>query len=98
MGGTAQPRPVLVLELGRQSADTTAADLAALANHYVSCGAHAIALQTCNDDGSTNLGDLFAVARAVKVPVLQSDWFLHPIQVSIAAVTKGMGQGSTRIA
>ena len=75
------PHPILVLELGRDTPATTSTELAALASHYVSCGAHAIALQTCNDDGTCNLGDLFAVVRAVRAPVLQSDWFLHPIQV-----------------
>ena len=82
MGNTVQPRPVLVLEIGRRSPTTTAAELAQQAQHYVECGAHALALQTCNDDGTSNLGDLFAVTRAVRVPVLQSDWILHPIQVS----------------
>ncbi|KAK9812253.1 hypothetical protein WJX73_007889 [Symbiochloris irregularis] len=81
MGNTAQPRPVLVLEMGRDSPTTTSAELTERAQHYVNCGAHALALQTCNEDGTTNLGDLFAVVRSVRVPVLQSDWFLHPIQV-----------------
>lgn len=85
MGNTAQPRPVLVLEMGRDSPTTTTAELTERAQHYVNCGAHALALQTCNEDGSTNLGDLFAVVRSVRVPVLQSDWFLHPIQVNDCA-------------
>lgn len=84
MGGkTMQPRPVLVLEIGRGSAGRSHSELADLARRYVEAGADALAVQTCNDDGSTSLGDLFAVVKAVQAPVLQSDWFLHPMQVRL---------------
>ena len=33
------------------------------------------------EETPAGLSDLFAVCRAVQVPVLQWDWFVHPLQV-----------------
>ena len=48
---------------------------------YVSWGVDAIAVPTDLEETPAGLSDLFAVCRAVKVPVLQWDWFVHPLQV-----------------
>ena len=55
--------------------------MAKLAADYVAWGVDAIAVATDLEETPAGLSDLFAVCRAVKVPVLQWDWFLHPLQV-----------------
>ena len=73
---------VLVAEVCRPSPSATSSDVAKLAADYVAWGVDAIAVATDLEDTPGGLQDLFAVCRAVKVPVLQWDWFLHPLQVS----------------
>lgn len=74
-------RAVLVAEVCRPSPSATSSDVAKLAADYVAWGVDAIAVATDLEETPGGLQDLFAVCRAVKVPVLQWDWFLHPIQV-----------------
>lgn len=88
-----QGRGVIVAEVSRPSPASTSAEVAALAAQYVEWGADAVAVCTDLEDTPAGLSDLFAVVRAVKVPVLQSDWFLHPLQVwlqDIAALCKSL--------
>lgn len=73
---------MLVAEVCRPSPSATSTDVAKLAADYVAWGIDAIAVATDLEDTPGGLQDLFAVCRAVKVPVLQWDWFLHPLQVS----------------
>ena len=75
-------KAVLVAEVCRPSPSSTSSDVAKLAADYVAWGVDAIAVATDLEDTPGGLQDLFAVCRAVKVPVLQWDWFLHPLQVS----------------
>ena len=75
-------KAVLVAEVCRPSPSATSSDVAKLAADYVAWGVDAIAVATDLEDTPGGLQDLFAVCRAVKVPVLQWDWFLHPLQVS----------------
>ena len=45
------------------------------------------------DYTSTGYADMVAACRATKVPVLQRDWFLHPLQVGMhtsCALTEGL--------
>ena len=79
-------KPVLVAEVCRPSPASSSQDVAKLAADYVAWGADAIAVATDLEDTPAGLSDLFAVCRAVKVPVLQWDWFLHPLQVSHASL------------
>lgn len=72
---------MLVAEVCRPSPSATSSDVAKLAADYVAWGVDAIAVATDLEDTPGGLQDLFAVCRAVKVPVLQWDWFLHPLQV-----------------
>lgn len=72
---------MLVAEVCRPSPSATSSDVAKLAADYVAWGVDAIAVATDLEETPGGLQDLFAVCRAVKVPVLQWDWFLHPIQV-----------------
>lgn len=69
-------------EVCRPSPSATPSDVARMAADYVAWGADAIAVPTDLEQTSGGLQDLFAVCRAVKVPVLQWDWFLHPLQAS----------------
>ena len=75
-------RAVLVAEVCRPSPSATSSDVAKMAADYVAWGADAIAVATDLEETPGGLQDLFAVCRAVKVPVLQWDWFLHPLQAS----------------
>lgn len=75
-------KPVLVAEVCRPSPSSTSQDVAKLAVDYVSWGVDAIAVPTDLEETPAGLSDLFAVCRAVKVPVLQWDWFVHPLQVA----------------
>lgn len=79
-----QGRVALVLELARPSPSAPPSRLAEVAERYVSCGAHALALCTDSEDTPEGLKDLFAVCRAVSAPVLRSDWIVHPLQVAEA--------------
>lgn len=47
---------------------------------YAGWGADALAVLTDLDYTSTGYADMVAACRATKVPVLQRDWFLHPLQ------------------
>lgn len=73
---------MLVAEVCRPSPSATSNDVAKLAADYVAWGVDAIAVATDLEETPGGLQDLFAVCRAVKVPVLQWDWFLHPLQAS----------------
>lgn len=76
-------RPALVLEVSRLQcgAECTSSDVAGLAEQYRAWGADAVAVIT--DNSPSGLGDLFATCRALQsIPVLQRDWFLHPLQVT----------------
>ncbi|KAA6420405.1 MAG: Indole-3-glycerol phosphate synthase, partial [Trebouxia sp. A1-2] len=77
-------KPVLVAEVCRPSPSSSSQDVAKLAADYVAWGVDAIAVATDLEETPAGLSDLFAVCRAVKVPVLQWDWFLHPLQVAEA--------------
>lgn len=77
-------KPVLVAEVCRPSPSASSQDVAKLAADYVAWGVDAIAVATDLEETPAGLSDLFAVCRAVKVPVLQWDWFLHPLQVAEA--------------
>lgn len=76
-------KPVLVAEVCRPSPSSSSQDVAKQAADYVSWGVDAIAVATDLEETPAGLSDLFAVCRAVKVPVLQWDWFLHPLQASL---------------
>ena len=90
-------KAVLVAEVCRPSPSATSSDVAKLAADYVAWGVDAIAVATDLEDTPGGLQDLFAVCRAVKVPVLQWDWFLHPIQVSWLAVQQHSRQVAGKI-
>ena len=78
-------RPVLIFEIWRPSPASSSAELAEVASTFASCGVDALAVGTDAEDSSNGLADLFAVCRAVKVPVLMRDWILHPLQVFLHA-------------
>ena len=80
-------KPVLVAEVCRPSPSSSSQDVAKLAADYVAWGVDAIAVATDLEETPAGLSDLFAVCRAVKVPVLQWDWFLHPLQVKHSLLT-----------
>ena len=83
-------KAVMVAEVCRPSPSATSADVAALAAQYVQWGADAVAVCTDLEETPSGLSDLFAVCRAVRVPVLQTDWFLHPLQVRIYGINTGV--------
>ena len=72
---------MVVVELRKPSPNWTSADLADLAQLCADGGADAVVVPTDAADTSTGLGDLLAVCRRVKIPVIRRDWILHPIQV-----------------
>eukprot|EP00884_Botryococcus_braunii_P020534 jgi/Botrbrau1/7164/Bobra.0143s0034.1 len=79
---TRQGRPALLLEVSRRQCgvECTSANVTELAEFYKTSGADAIVVLT--DQSPNGLGDLFATCRALQsVPVLQRDWFLHPLQI-----------------
>ncbi len=49
---------------------------------YAGWGADALAVLTDLEFTSSGYADLVAACRAARIPVLQRDWVLHPIQVS----------------
>ena len=85
-------------EVCRPSPSATSSDVAKLAADYVAWGVDAIAVATDLEDTPGGLQDLFAVCRAVKVPVLQWDWFLHPLQVSRLYALQVFSQKVTQVA
>ena len=89
---------VLVAEVCRPSPSAPSSDVAKLAADYVAWGVDAIAVATDLEDTPGGLQDLFAVCRAVKVPVLQWDWFLHPLQVSRLYALQVPSQKVTQVA
>ena len=91
-------KAVLVAEVCRPSPSATSSDVAKLAADYVAWGVDAIAVATDLEDTPGGLQDLFAVCRAVKVPVLQWDWFLHPLQVSRLYALQVFSQKVTQVA
>lgn len=80
-------KPVIILEVGRPTPETTSAELAEIARKYekASRGA-AVALAVPTDEfySPDGLRDLWMVAQAVRLPVLRRDWILHPLQVAEA--------------
>ena len=48
---------------------------------YADWGADAVAVLTDLEHTSTGYADLVAACRATRIPVLQRDWMLHPMQV-----------------
>ena len=72
---------MLLLEVARPSTTTSTDDLVELANKYVDWGADALCVPIDSEATPSGLKDLFCVSRAVKVPVLAKDWFIHPLQV-----------------
>ena len=76
-------RPVLLLELSRASPAATSAEVAQLARSFEASGADALVVLTDAAETSTGLADLFSVCRAVRIPVVRRDWFLHPLQVGV---------------
>ncbi len=51
---------------------------------YAEWGADALAVLTDLEHTSSGYADLVAACRAVRIPVLQRDWMLHPMQASAA--------------
>ena len=49
---------------------------------YAEAGADALAVLTDLEHTSSGYADLVAACRAVRIPVLQRDWMLHPMQAS----------------
>lgn len=76
-------RPVLVMEVSRSPAATSALDIGQLAARYSSWGADAISVRIDAADTPTGMADLFAAVQSAKVPVLARDWFIHPLQVRV---------------
>ncbi len=48
---------------------------------YAEWGADALAVLTDAEVTSGGYADLVAACRATRIPVLQRDWMLHPMQV-----------------
>ncbi|EIE22654.1 hypothetical protein COCSUDRAFT_47639 [Coccomyxa subellipsoidea C-169] len=87
-------RPVLVVEIAQPSPSSTPEDVGRLAKQlqgngmastrgvqYAGWGADALAVLTDLEATSSGYADLVAACRAAKVPVLQRDWVLHPLQI-----------------
>eukprot|EP00887_Chlorella_sp_A99_P002189 scaffold21.g2189.t1 len=80
-----QGRPALVVEACRGEGLNSPQALAELAARLAAAGADAVAVRTDSEDTPQGLADLFAVCRALPgTPVLQRDWFIHPLQVAEA--------------
>lgn len=71
----------MIAEVPRLSPTEPASELATRAVQLVHAGFDAVCVRTDALDTPTPLQDLLAVVRAVRVPVLQRDWFIHPLQV-----------------
>lgn len=84
-----QPGLAVVAEVKRRSPSAGAIapipDPAALARAYAAGGAVAVSVLTEPERFGGSLGDLEAVARAVRVPVLRKDFLLDPLQLAEAA-------------
>ncbi|MCO5580840.1 hypothetical protein L7F22_034713 [Adiantum nelumboides] len=72
----------IVAEVARLSPAESPQSLASRCKNYVQSGADAIAVRTDEEASPDGLADLIAVCSAVQVPVIQTDWFLHPIQIA----------------
>lgn len=73
---------VIIAEVPRLNADEPSSALGARSRSLKKAGAHALCVRTDADDTACGLKDLFVVVNAVpEIPVLQRDWFIHPLQV-----------------
>ncbi|KAI5058540.1 hypothetical protein GOP47_0026710 [Adiantum capillus-veneris] len=72
----------LIAEVTRLSPAESPQGLATRCKNYVQAGADAIAVRTDEEASPDGLADLIAVCSAVQVPVVQTDWFLHPLQIA----------------
>lgn len=87
-----QGKATLVLEVARPSPSTTPTELAALAKRYADMGADALAVRMDSEDTPEPLKDLLSVVRAVRIPVMARDWYLHPMQVCVSDALRRMYQ------
>lgn len=71
----------MIAEVPRLSPTEPASELGKRARQLVHAGFDVICVRTDSLDTPTPLQDLMAVVGAVRVPVLQRDWFLHPLQL-----------------
>lgn len=74
----------LIVEVFRATPESSSADVAALAKAAEQAGADALCVRVDSDDTPQGLADLFAVMRAVKIPVVSRDWYIHPLQLAEA--------------
>jgi indole-3-glycerol phosphate synthase len=82
---TSRPGPALIAEIKRRSPAAgplrPEADAAELACQYQAAGAAAISVLTDHTHFGGSWDDLARVRRAVDLPVLAKDFFLHPAQI-----------------
>ncbi|CAL8470646.1 g10188 [Coccomyxa elongata] len=74
-------RPVLIIEIAKPTPSSAPEDVGRLAEKYAGWGADALAVLTDLEFTSSGYADLVAACRAARIPVLQRDWILHPIQI-----------------
>lgn len=67
----------------RSEVTNEAPDLADRARAFEEAGADALCIPMDSDDTPSGLKDLYTVSRAVKIPLVAQDWFIHPLQVGI---------------
>lgn len=72
----------LIAEVARLSPTESPHLLAARCRNYVNLGVDAIAIRTDEEASPDGLADLKAVCNSLQVPVIQRDWFLHPMQIA----------------
>lgn len=79
-----QPGPILVVQLKRSDSVKELSEFVDLATAYEEAGADALCIPMDSDDTPSGLKDVYSTSRAVKIPVVAQDWFIHPLQVDLA--------------
>lgn len=74
---------VVVCEVRRASPAHPPKLLGELAAAYERAGADALAVRTDVEDTPTGTADIFAVVRSTQLPVLRTDYYLHPLQARL---------------
>lgn len=83
------------MEVARSDPSESPEILATRCRNYVEWGADAIAVRTDEEISPDGIADLRAACSSLKVPVIRTDWILHPLQV--AEVREAGGAALTTI-
>uniref|UniRef100_A0A0D6R5F4 indole-3-glycerol-phosphate synthase n=1 Tax=Araucaria cunninghamii TaxID=56994 RepID=A0A0D6R5F4_ARACU len=84
----------IIVEVARSIPSEAPASLAERCRDYATWGADAIAVRTDEEVTANGILDLSEVSAAVTVPVMRSDWIIHPIQI---AQTSESGASAVRL-